>query len=117
MATLTVLQSRRSTNGQEVTGVAAAGGGDVFPNTGKEIVIFKNGDASSKTVTFVTPATLDGLAVTDLAVTVAAGELRAIGPFPPGIYSVGAVAGGNLNITYSAVTSCTIAVLAVNPEA
>jgi hypothetical protein len=116
MATLTVLQSRRSSNGQDLVGVAAAGGGDVFPNTGKEIVVIKNGGGSPVTLTAVTQATLDGLAVTDLTASIGAGETRAVGPFPAGVYSIGGVAGGNVSLTYSGVTSVTVAVLAVTPE-
>ncbi len=116
MATHNVLQSRRASNGQDLAGVAAAGGGDVFPNTGKEIVVIKNGGGSGITLTVETKATLDGLAVTDLTATIAAGETRAVGPFPPSIYSVGGAAGGNAALSYSGVTSVTVAVVAVNPE-
>jgi hypothetical protein len=42
----------------------------------------KNGDGSPHTATITTPNTVDGLAVSDLAVTIPAGEERIIGPFP-----------------------------------
>ncbi|MEK7178551.1 MAG: hypothetical protein AAB721_02775 [Patescibacteria group bacterium] len=117
MATLTVLTSKRSANGNDLVGVAAAGGGDVFPNTGKEVVVIKNGGAGAITLTVVTPATIDGLAVADLTATIGVGETRAVGPFPPGVYSTGGVAGGNVSLTYSGVTTVTVAVLALTPEA
>ena len=115
MATLTVATAVRSTNGNNLAGVAAAGGGDVFPNTGQEILIIKNGGGSAVTLTVVTAATVDGLAVADLTASIGAGETRALGPFPPSIYNDTLVNGGNVSLTYSAVTSVTVAVLKVAP--
>ena len=79
---------------------AAAGGGDTVQVTANEVggwdvaaacLIFRNGDAASKTVTIGSAS----------PVTVAAG---AIGIFPlkTGHY------GQNIAVTYSAVTSCTV---------
>lgn len=89
---------------------SAAGGGDEFVNTGNEYIEVINGDASSKTVTVVTPGTVDGLGITDRTVTIPAGERRKIGPFPTGTYNN---ASSKVQITYSAVTSVTIGVFSL----
>ncbi|HEY9353005.1 MAG TPA: hypothetical protein VIP28_07140, partial [Nocardioides sp.] len=53
--------------------VAASGGGDDCATGAGVLLVVKNTDASSKTVTLATPETVDGdLAVADRAVTVAA---------------------------------------------
>lgn len=105
LATITVSRS-----GVSVAGVAASVGGDTFTNTGKEVLRFRNASAGTLYAYFATPATMDGLAVSDRSLTLAAGAEIAIGPFPRYIY------GTTVAITYSAVTSLTVAVLAVTPE-
>lgn len=97
-------------NGLNPTFNAAAGGGDEFANTGKEFIHLKNGDGSPMTVTIVTQITVDAQAVGDRAVVVGAGEERIIGPFPSAEYND---SGGLVQLTYSAVTSLTVAVLKV----
>lgn len=92
------------------TGTAAAGGGDSFVNTGRELVAITNGDASSKDITFDIQRTLDGEAVTDKVVTVPAGQTFLAGPFPTSIYND---ADGEVQITYSATTSVTVKVVRV----
>lgn len=111
MATLTPANAVRPL-GVDLAGAACAGGGDQFANTGQEIAVIKNGSGSPITVTFVTQATVDGQAVGDLAVVLAAGETRSIGPFPTGIYND---VNGNLQMTYSGVTSLTAKILKVAP--
>lgn len=115
MAVLTVATAVRASNGNDLAGVAAAAGGDTFVNTGAEILIIKNGGGAPITLTVATPATLDGLAVTDLTATIGAGATRSVGPFPPGWYNDTGVAGGSVALSYSAVTSVTVAVLKVVP--
>lgn len=115
MAVLTVANAVRSSNGVDLAGVAAAGGGDTFVNTGAEVVVIRNGGGSPITLTVATPVTVDGLAVTDLTASIAAGATRAIGPFPPGWYNDTAVSGGSVSLSYSGVTSVTVAVLKVVP--
>lgn len=110
MAVLTVQQATRSTNGIDLAGVAAAAGGDTFPNTGREVLIIKNGGGAPITLTVATPATVDGLAVADLTATIGAGATRMIGPFPPSVYSA---SDGSVALTYSAVTSVTVAAVKV----
>jgi tryptophan synthase beta subunit len=89
--------------------VAANGGGDSFANTGVQRFIIKNADASPKTVTFITQKTVGGgLAVADEAVVVPAGQTYIAGPFPPDLYNDG---NGQVQVTYSAVTSVTVGVI------
>lgn len=58
-----------------------------FTNTGKEVVLINNVGVGSVTVTFSTPGIVDGSAMPDLAVVVAAGAIAVVGPFPRGLYS------------------------------
>ena len=108
MAVLTVQQVVRA--GLEPVFVAAAGGGDEFVNTGTEYLEVVNGSGADVTVTIVTPNTVDGLAVTDRAVVVTAGERRKIGPFPTSIYNN---SNAKVNVTYSSATSVTVGLFKV----
>lgn len=93
--------------GLQPTYAAAAGGGDQAPVGEKLVLHVKNGDASSKTVTVATPGTVGGLAIADAAQTIpAAGEA-----FIPLKSTYRDPATGRAGITYSAVTSVTVAVL------
>jgi hypothetical protein len=106
MATLTKQEVTRG--GLEVTYGAAASGGDEFVNTGSEHIRIKNDDSSTHTVTIITTATVDGLAVDDRQVSIPAGEERAIGPFPPKVYNNSS---SMVQLTYDDVTSVTIAIV------
>ena len=96
--------------GLEAVYSAAAAGGDKFTPTRTTFLHVKNGDVSDKTVTVVTPGTVLGLAIADAATVVTAGEERFIGPFDPAVF---AGSDGLASITYSAVTSVTVAVVVV----
>ncbi|GAA2990807.1 hypothetical protein [Streptosporangium longisporum] len=94
--------------GSASTLTAASGGGDTAtPGDGVWLEV-NNGDASSKTVTLATPATYNGLAIADRAVTIPAGERWKI-PLPR-MYAGG---DGQASITYSAVTSVTVGVFRI----
>ncbi len=61
--------------------------GHRFPNDGRTLIAVIN-TAGATTFTFITPGTVDGLAVTDRDEVIpinAVGEFY--GPFPPGIYN------------------------------
>lgn len=89
---------------------AAAGGGDTFTPGDDVFLHVKNGGGSSVTVTVVTPNTAaGGLAISDVAVAVPAAGERMIGPLPRQNFSRSADGLGD--ITYSGVTSVTVAVL------
>lgn len=93
--------------GAAVTFASAAGGGDTLANpTAWDVLLIKNGDTSSKTVTLVVPGTdWNGQAIADTPVVVPAGETWAVKLDPRYASS------GTLSITYSAVTSVTVAVV------
>jgi hypothetical protein len=105
MATLTVTQL--SIAGAADAPVAVAGGGDEFPNSGREWVEIINGDSNPTTVTFTTPATVQGVAIADPTVTVAAGARKKVGPFPPELFNN---ANGRVTMTYSNSTDITVGV-------
>lgn len=94
--------------GTDLVGVAADATGDNWVNTGKEMLVVKNGGGGSINVTLDLRATLDGISVTDPVVAVGAGVTKLIGPFPVGLYND---AGGKMNVSYSGVTSVNISVL------
>lgn len=65
-------------------------------NSGGIIIEAQNTHATlARVVTVETPGVVDGLAVADLTVSVAATTTRLIGPFPPGVYNQG---DGTVNI-------------------
>ncbi|MDX3559069.1 hypothetical protein PV729_46760 [Streptomyces europaeiscabiei] len=86
---------------------AAAGGGDQAPVGEKLVLHVRNDDASSKTVTVVTPGTVGGLAIADAAQTIPAGG----DAFIPLKSTYRDPATGRAAVTYSAATSVTVAVL------
>jgi len=106
MATIAAQAMTRT--GLEETYSSAAGGGDDFINYGNQFLHIKNGSAGDITVTIVTPGTVDGLAISNRAVIVSAGEDRFIGPFPPAYYNDSS---GKVALTYSGVTSLSLAVI------
>lgn len=90
----------------DLTYASCAGGGDTVANPNRgDVILFVNGDASAKTITIAVPGTeWNGGAKADTALTVEAGDTGVLLLDPR--YGDSGVA----NITYSAVTSCTIAV-------
>ena len=97
--------------GATLTLVAASGGGDKCAAGAGCFLVVTNGGGSSITVTLVTPQVERGdLALADRAVTVAAGATKVIAV--PDFYANPADS-GLCSITYSAVTSVTVAALRV----
>lgn len=92
---------------------AAAAGGDTFANDTLErtFLFVKNGGAGAITVTGTAQKTQAGvrgfgaLPRNDIAVSVPAGQDRLIGPFTDAFSD----AAGNVSVTYSGVTSVTVA--------
>ena len=106
MATLTIKTLDRTGLDVTVADAAADVGGDEFANDGsRTFYSVNNGSGSPVTVTFVTPVTVDGLAVADRDVVVAAGSTSLIGPFPRSDYND---ANNMVQVTYSAVTTVTV---------
>lgn len=102
--------------GLNATYVAAAGGGDVAPNDGRTVLHVKNGGGGSINVTVTANAATvqdpnkGTLTKPNVVVAVPNGQERFIGPFPPAAFND---ANGNVPITYSGVTTVTIAAVRV----
>ena len=88
----------------------AVAASDTFQNDGKTILIVTNGSASTLVVTIVTPGTVDGLAIGDRTVSIAAGVKEAIGPFQRRIYNY---SDGDVTVEYDGTASVTAAVLRI----
>ncbi len=86
---------------------ASAGGDKTAPGDGTFLHV-KNGSASPITATVVTPGTVLGQAIGDVAVTVAASGEQFIGPLPRQHL---AGSDGLVSITWSASASVTFAVI------
>jgi archaellum component FlaG (FlaF/FlaG flagellin family) len=81
--------NRTPPNGLSIAFTAAAAAGHSFDNSSeKAALLVKNTGGSACNVTIKRPAVVDGMAMTDLAITVPAtnGEVM-IGPFPKSIYN------------------------------
>ncbi len=104
MATLTVLKSSRG--GEQMSPVAAGGGGDDFPNDGKTAFLVFNAGGSICNVQ--AEATVDPWSAEPTQATVAqdvgvaAGEDHVMGPFPTNIF------GSSVAITYDQVVTVTV---------
>lgn len=103
MATLAVTQISKA--GLELALTAAAGGGDAFANDGQTMFVANNGSGGDITVTLVTQATADGLAIADRTFVVTAGDIEVIADLDPAIYND---SNGRVQVTYSGVTSLTV---------
>src|SRR5574340_260270 len=106
MALLAVTVVNRA--GTILDGAAADVAGDTFPNTGSEFLFVKNGSGAGIVATLDVTATVDGVAVPDKTVNIAAGESRLIGPFPKGFYND---ANGRVKVTCAPVASVLVKAL------
>lgn len=109
MADVAVTVEEIVRTGIDLTDTGSLSTSDTYlvPNDGKTFLHIKKSGATDCTVTIATPGTVDGLAVTDLTVTVPAttGD-KMIGPFPRDIYNN---ASGQISVTFSNITGLTIA--------
>lgn len=92
-------------NGTQLTYTAAAGGGDTVTPSDRTFLSVNNAGGSPITVTVVTPGTFAGQPLADVPITVTNGTRKEIGPLT---YAL-ADSTGVVPITYSAVTSVTVA--------
>jgi hypothetical protein len=92
----------------------SAGAGDQFTNDGATFLHVKNGSGSSVTVTLtaqktsIDDSTYGVLTISDATVSVPGSGDRFFGPFPPAVFND---ANGKAQISYSATSSVTVAVL------
>lgn len=105
MALLTVQDITLAGVAQSAVAAAAT---DTFPNDGRTFVEVINGGGSDDIITFTTPATVQGVAIADPTVTVAAGARKCIGPFPTSIFND---ASGLVTMANSFITSVTTRVM------
>lgn len=108
MAQLTVQKIAQT--GITPTYGAAASGGDTFKNSGKTFLIVKNGGASPINVTINSLKPCDQGFDHDLVIAVPNASEKWIGPLKPDRFNDG---NDLVGVTYSAVTSVTVA--AVEP--
>lgn len=87
--------------------VAAITDGHSVPNNGNSFVMVSNAHTAALTLTFIHPGTVDGLAVADRTVSVAAASTAFIGPFSMNYNQAG---GYNIHLDYSAVTALSVGV-------
>lgn len=103
MALLTAKQIQIT--GTDVTPTAADAAGETF-KPGDYTLTINNGSAVAVTATVAVPGnTLFGQPQPDVAVTVAAGAWKAIGPFPAGLADP---ADGLVHVTYDAAPAATV---------
>lgn len=95
--------------GLALTYANAASGGDTSLTGAGVLLLVKNGDDTSHTVTLATPGTVNGLAIADRTVTVAAGAEVAI----PVTADYRDPSTGRAAITYDDATSVQVAVVRV----
>jgi hypothetical protein len=79
-----------------------------FDNSGQELIVIKNGGAGPITVTIDIPFVVDGQAVEDRTVTIAAGATKVIGPFNRATYNQ---TDGTVHLDLSDTASVTIGVV------
>ncbi len=109
MALLTPQQAKPA--GQVLTLAAAGAGGDTFKASRNVALEVRNGSGASITVTVDVPGNdAYGQARPDLAVAVAAAATSVIGPFPSDLEDP---ATGLCKVTYSAVTTVTVALIQI----
>lgn len=91
LAARTVLPVTVSTHSGVVLALVSAdtvNGNEFLPNDGRTALVVQNPGASAITLTIFTNLTEDGdLVVPNRVVSVPAGKIGIIGPFPPGIFT------------------------------
>jgi hypothetical protein len=108
MAVLTIQPA--SPTGLAATAVAAAGGGDQYPNNGKTLLKVINGGGSSIDVTIAPTNTVKGYSLASLVVAVAGGATKYLGPYEPAYFNNSS---GRVAVAYSAVTDVTVAAISL----
>lgn len=107
MADITVQPAKRVANDLTLSDPTNSTG-DKFVNTGREMLVVINSSVSSINVTITTPATVDGLAITDKVIAVGAGKTALLGSFPRSTYNDG---DNKVSFVCSAVADVKVAVI------
>ncbi len=104
-ATLNVTTSAFNGATQPAFTAVNAANGNMFTNTGRELIEITNGAASPITITLVTEATSTyGLNVADVNVSITNGATMVFGPFDTNLFSV---TSGTVGIDFSSGASVT----------
>ena len=110
MATLTTL-TPVPTAGALITEEACAALGDQMVNDGRTLLYFRNANGGTTyNITLATGATVAGMAIADIAFTLAPAVMKIIGPFEPRYWND---ANGYIQITYDAVTDLKVRAIRV----
>lgn len=110
MARTLITPQAVGSGGKVATYEAANAAGNSFQLTSGRLLHLKNGGASVCNVTVETPLTVDGLAVADRSIAVAAGTNLFLALGTQDVYRQ---PGGVVFIDYDQVTSVTVAVLSI----
>lgn len=108
MAATELTPQNMTSGGLEVTFESCNVDGNFFTNNGRMFIWIKNDDTTDKTVNIASPTPCNYGFTHNVSVTVTASEARLIGPFPVARFNDN---DRHVNITYSAVTSLTIALI------
>ena len=93
-------------DGMEPSYESANGDGEEFANDGNVFIHAKNASGGAIVLTFKTPATVSGVDIDEVEVSIPAGEERMVGPFDPAVFNQ---SDGNVDLDFDGVTSLTIA--------
>lgn len=86
--------------------------GEMFINTGKEMLLVRNAAGAPINVTLVTGKTVDGLGIADRVVAVTNGTTTLIGPLSTDLYNQPSGAdAGKVHVDFSSVTTIFVAVV------
>lgn len=99
-----------SLSGLQATYASAAGGGDTMPTGERNFLHVKNGSGGAITVTVDSQLACDQGSDHDAVASVAAGQEEFIGPITPRRFNNSS---GTADISYSGVTSLTVAVVRI----
>lgn len=87
MARTEIVPQQPLVSGVQVTATAGTADGHKFRNNGRVYVRVTNNNAAARTVTFQTPYTVEGLAVSDRTNSITNGTSQIFGPFNPAYYN------------------------------
>lgn len=109
-ATEITRQSITRTGPNPISTASANADGNYWTNDGVEYLYVVNGGGSACVITLDIQKTVDGQSVTDPTVSVAGSNTSIIGPFTTSVYND---TNNRMNVSYSQVTSVSVAVLRI----